>query len=127
MVDDGGQCWLFVGSLTIRTNGYHLRLITRPSTHPQTEIPLPRRGHRARNPFGRFAAVAGFGTLPGDLDFYEARHQSCVMKRTVLAVLGGRGESNAKWLWDQWGLLMGELLTMLVNRSAGQCFPGLAC
>ena len=25
-----------------------------------------------RNPFGRFAAVAGFGTLPGDLDFYEA-------------------------------------------------------
>eukprot|EP00438_Fugacium_kawagutii_P035841 Skav200293 [mRNA] locus=scaffold2127:417264:424453:+ [translate_table: standard] len=35
------------------------------------------------NPFGRFAAVAGFGTLPGDLDFYEARQ--------LTGIRGGEG------------------------------------
>ncbi|OLP90414.1 hypothetical protein AK812_SmicGene28011 [Symbiodinium microadriaticum] len=35
-------------------------------------IDIPDIAQLWENPFGRFVAVAGFGTLPGDLDFYAA-------------------------------------------------------
>eukprot|EP00434_Breviolum_minutum_P024498 symbB.v1.2.021637.t1/scaffold1882.1/size97200/6 len=39
------------------------------------------------NPFGRFAAVAGFGTLPGDLDFYDRSKDETVSSlRAALTV-----------------------------------------
>lgn len=39
------------------------------------------------NPFGRFAAVAGFGTLPGDLDFYDrSKDETVASLRAALTV-----------------------------------------
>ncbi|CAJ1399548.1 unnamed protein product [Effrenium voratum] len=39
------------------------------------------------NPFGRFVAVAGFGTLPGDLDFYDrSKDETVASLRAALTV-----------------------------------------
>lgn len=39
------------------------------------------------NPFGRFIAVAGFGTLPGDLDFYDrSKDETLASLRAALTV-----------------------------------------
>lgn len=59
-----------------------------------TNLGSTRRNTLKWNPFGRFVAIGGFGTLPGDLDFYDrSKDETISSLRAALTV-------NCQWAPD---------------------------
>eukprot|EP00927_Polykrikos_kofoidii_P055647 TRINITY_DN49860_c0_g1_i1.p1 TRINITY_DN49860_c0_g1~~TRINITY_DN49860_c0_g1_i1.p1 ORF type:complete len:654 (+),score=159.54 TRINITY_DN49860_c0_g1_i1:149-2110(+) len=73
------------------------------------------------NPFGRFLAVGGFGTLPGDIDFFDRSCEETVSSmRAALTVLSSWAPDGQHFLCSTVAPRMNEGNQLSVYRYSGE-------